>query len=152
MQSFMDYIVHSFGTSADWNHDNSYSSLTATADALLSFPTPSSLSLHVSSLGTAHFASAYTLSTLGKIDGSISYLYSSVDLAQTPSSTPNIPLRTLVRGYRDVKLPIAAPTGYGLALAHKPTLLHATLALPPPSTLTALYARQINPRTLISVS
>ena len=34
----------------------------------------------------------------------------------------------------------------------KPTLLHATLALPPPSTLAALYARRLSPETLLSVS
>jgi mitochondrial distribution and morphology protein 10 len=34
----------------------------------------------------------------------------------------------------------------------KPTLLHATLALPPPTILTALYMRRINPRTLLNLS
>ncbi len=148
----MDYIVHEFGTSTDWNHDNSYSSLTATSDALLSFPTPSSLSLHVSSLSTPQFATSYTLSTLGQIDGSISYLYSSVQLGFVPSRSISIPLRTLVRGYREVKLPTTAASSYDHIEARKPTLLHATLALPPPSTLTALYARRINPRTLVSLS
>lgn len=152
MLNFMDYIVHAFGASTDWNHDNSYSSLTATSDALLSFPTPSSLSLHVSSLSTRQFATSYTLSTLGQIDGSISYLYSSVLLGHVPSRSISIPLRTLVRGYRDVKLPVTATSSYSDTDTGKPTLLHATLALPPPSTLTALYARRINPRTLVSLS
>ena len=152
MLNFMDYIVHAFGTSTDWNHDNSYSSLTATSDALLSFPTPSSLSLRVSSLSTPQFATSYTLSTLGQIDGSISYLYSSVPLGYVHSRSISIPLRTLVRGYHDVKLPTTAASSYDANEARKPTLLHATLALPPPSTLTALYARRINPRTLVSLS
>ena len=55
MNTFMDYIVRAFGTSTDWNHDNSYSSLTATSDSLLSFETPSNLSLNVSSLSTSNF-------------------------------------------------------------------------------------------------
>jgi distribution and morphology protein 10 len=153
----MDYIVHAFGASTDWNPDNSYSSLTATSDALLSFNTPSTLALHVSSLSTRNFASSYTLSTLGQIDGSLSYLYSTIPLEHIPSQTPSIPLRHLVRGYRDIRLPIKlkgksntfAGTGEN---ARKPTLLHATLALPPPSVLTALYARRINPDTLLSLS
>ena len=148
----MDYIVHAFGTSIGWNHDNSYSSLTATSDALLSFPTPSSLSLRVSSLSTPQFATAYTLSTLGQIDGSISYLYSSAPLGHVPSRTVSIPLRTLVRGYRDVKLPPTAVSSYDDLETRKPVLLHGTLALPPPSTLTALYARRINSKTLVSLS
>ena len=155
MITFMDYIVHAFGTSTGWNHDNSYSSLTATSDALLSFPTPSTLSFHVSSLSTPYFATSYTLSTLGQIDGSISYLYSTVPLHFVPSRAPHIPLRTLIRGYRDVKLPSAALDTVSAQLnedGRKPTLLHATLALPPPSTLTALYARRLDPKTLVSLS
>lgn len=157
MIEFMDYIVQAFGTSTDWNPDNSYSSLTATSDALLSFNTPSTLALHVSSLSTRNFASSYTLSTLGQIDGSLSYLYSTVPLGHIPSQTPSIPLKHLVRGYRDIRLPINlkekskafSSTGEN---GRKPTLLHATLALPPPSVLTALYARRINPETLLSLS
>lgn len=155
MNSFMDYIVRAFGTSTDWNHDNSYSSLTATSDALLSFETPSTLSLNISSLSTSHFATSYTLSTLGQIDGSVSYLYTSHPLGHVPAQSPSIPLRNLVRGYRDLRLPSLA-VQHGLETpgvrGRKPTLLHATLALPPPSTLTALYARRINPETLLSLS
>ncbi|KIW21515.1 hypothetical protein PV08_02095 [Exophiala spinifera] len=154
MIDFMDYVVHAFGTSTDWNVDNSYSYLTATSDALLSFQTPSSLALHVSSLSTPNFATSYTLSTVGQIDGSISYLYSTVPLAHIPSQATSIPLKSLVRGYRDIKLPIGVqePRQHFPQDARKPTLLHATLALPPPSVLTGLYARRINPDTLLSLS
>ncbi|EHY53247.1 Mitochondrial distribution and morphology protein 10 [Exophiala dermatitidis] len=158
MIEFMDYVVQAFHAATDWNPDNSYSSLTATSDALLSFPTPSTLALHVSSLATPNFATSYTLSTLGQIDGSISYLYSTVPLGHIPSQAPSIPLRCLVRGYRDIKLPLPVTLGEKRAAREaienngKPTLLHATLALPPPSVLTALYARRINPETLVSFS
>ena len=153
MLTFMDYIVHAFGSSTDWNHDNSYSALTATSDALVSFPTPSSLTLHVSSLSTPQFATSYSLSTIGFIKGNISYLYSSVPLCHISSRTPSIPLRSFVRGYRDVELP-TAPTeasDTGLSVGRKPTLLHATLALPTPSILTGVYARRVNPATLVSI-
>ncbi|KIX08626.1 uncharacterized protein Z518_03282 [Rhinocladiella mackenziei CBS 650.93] len=156
MINFMDYVVHAFGTSTDWNPDNSYSSLTATSDALLSFQTPSTLALHVSSLSTPNFASSYTLSTLGQIDGSISYLYSTVPLRHIPSQTPSIPLKYLVRGYRDIRLPVVLGEKKERIDQsedpRKPTLLHATLALPPPSVLTALYVRRISPGTLLSLS
>jgi distribution and morphology protein 10 len=157
MLTFMDYVLYQFASSTDWNHDNSYSALTATADALLSFATPSTLSLHVSSLSTPHFATAYTLSTLGQIDGSISYLYSTTPLAHIPSRSTSIPLRSLVRGYRDIHVPIPVTNAAaGASLldenGRKPTLLHATLALPAPSVLTALYARRIGSQTLLSIS
>jgi mitochondrial distribution and morphology protein 10 len=158
MLDFMDYIAQAFGTSTDWNPDNSYSSLTATSDALLSFETPSTLSLHVSSLSTPNFASSYTLSTLGQIDGSISYLYSSIPLGHIASEASSIPLRHLTRGYRDIRLPVSILPGEKKNITfltedgRKPILLHATMALPPPSVLTALYARRISPATQLSLS
>lgn len=146
----MDYVVRAFGSSTGWNHDNSYSTLTATSDALLGFDTPSNLSLNVSSLSTSNFATSYTLSTLGQIDGSVSYLYTNHPLGHLPAQSPSIPLRNLVRGYRDLRLPITS--AYEPWSGKKPTLLHASLALPPPSTLTAVYARRIRPETLLSLS
>lgn len=151
----MDYVIREFGTSTDWNFDNSYSFLTATSDAILSFQIPTSATLHISSLSTANFATSYTLSTLGQLDGSISYLYSNVSLGHVPSQSPSIPLRRIVEGYRDVPLPVKLEEDSKFA-AHledgrRPTVLHATLALPPPSTLTALYARRINAETLLSI-
>lgn len=155
MLPFMDYVIREFGTATGWNYDNSYSLLTATSDAILSFETPTSATLHVSSLSTANFATSYTLSTLGQLDGSLSYLYSNVPLRHVPSQSPSIPLKRIVECYRDVPLPVrledvvsAVPA---LKDGRKPTLLHATLALPPPSTLTALYARRVRPETQFSV-
>jgi len=87
------------------------------------------------------------------IDGSVSYLYSTISLGGIPSATPTIPLRSLVRGYRDISLPPVPPKSCTLQDGErKPTLLHATLALPPPTTLTAIYTRRINPRTLFNLS
>jgi Mitochondrial distribution and morphology protein 10 len=34
MLKFMDYVVCAFGDAAEWNRDNSYSSLTATSDGI----------------------------------------------------------------------------------------------------------------------
>ncbi|KPI35135.1 Mitochondrial distribution and morphology protein 10 [Cyphellophora attinorum] len=153
MISFMDYMVLAFGTATDWNPDNSYSFLTATSDALLSFDTPRTLSLHVSSLSSNNFASSYTLSTLGQIDGSISYLYSSHPLGYIPAQSTSIPLRNLVRGYRDLRVPKLPDTSWwNVPNGRKPTLLYARLALPPPTVLTAVYARRISPETLLSLS
>lgn len=119
----------------------------------MSFNTPSTLSLSVSSLSTPHFATSYSLSTIGVIDGSVSYLYSTLPLNGVAASTPALSLRRLVRGYRDLRLPLAPPETFALAAdERKPTLLHATLMLPPPSTLTAIYSRLVNPRTLCTVS
>lgn len=151
----MDYVIREFGTATDWNFDNSYAFLTSTSDAILAFPTPTSATLHISALSTANFASSYTLSTLGQLDGSVSYLYSNIALQHVESKSPIIPLKRIVEGYRDVSLPVnlddIAKAVKGVEGGRKPTLLHATLALPPPTTLTAMYMRRVTPETLLSI-
>ncbi|GIJ86279.1 mitochondrial distribution and morphology protein 10 [Aspergillus pseudoviridinutans] len=174
MLDFMDYIQLAFAEATNWNRDNSYSSLTATAQSLLDFSTPERLRVHLSSLATPHFATSYTLGTVGLIDGSVSYLYSTVPLNNTPSRSALIPLRKLARGYRQVQPPVAPvedwgwqslldglgsseskPSGNGdgqPSLGRKATLLNATLHLPPPTTLNALFLRRISPTMQLSLA
>ncbi|EDN05898.1 mitochondrial distribution and morphology protein 10 [Histoplasma capsulatum] len=166
MLDFLDYIQFAFSDASKWNRDNSYSQLTMTANALLDFSTPERLKVNLSSLSTPHFATTYTLGTVGLIDGSISYLFTTVPLRDTPSRGTLIPLRKLVPGYRQISapsLPPGLPTVDGrdgdLAigdtqgiLKKKPTLLHATLHLPPPTTLTGLFLRRLSPTTQLSLA
>ncbi|KAM5467366.1 Mitochondrial distribution and morphology protein 10 [Microsporum audouinii] len=178
MLDFMDYIQLAFSDASGWNRDNSYSTLTDTAKALLDFSTPERLRVHLSSLSTPQFATTYTLGTVGLIDGSVSYLFSTIPLDKTPSRSALISLRSLVPGYRQI-YPPAVPLGLGLewtlgssgntgaaeqALSNayedtgrserkrKATLLHATLHLPPPTTLTALFLHRPSPTTKVSVA
>lgn len=139
--------------------------------ALLDFHVPERLQVHLSSLSTPHFATSYTLGTVGLIDGSVSYLFSTVPLNNTPSQSGLIPLRRLVRGYRQIEAPVppirnwgwdAIPSHSSLEnidspkpgddVVRKATLLHATLHLPPPSTLNALFLRRISPTTQITAA
>ncbi|KAH8705340.1 hypothetical protein BGW36DRAFT_285640 [Talaromyces proteolyticus] len=170
MLEFMDYIQLAFAEATRWNRDNSYSSLTATAESLLDFHVPERLQVHLSSLSTPHFATSYTLGTVGLIDGSVSYLFSTVPLNNTASESGIIPLRKLVHGYRQIEAPIppirnwgwdAIPSHQHISninstenddLVRKATLLHATLHLPPPSTLTALFLRRISPTTQLTAA
>ncbi|PYH87994.1 hypothetical protein BO71DRAFT_153010 [Aspergillus ellipticus CBS 707.79] len=165
MLDFMDYIQLAFAEATVWNRDNSYSSLTATAQSLLDFSTPERLRVHLSSLSTPHFATSYTLGTVGLIDGSVSYLFSTAPLDNTPSRSALIPLRKLSPGYRQVQAPIAPPTTDTILddaspntaspnndHGKKATLFHATLHLPPPSTLNALFLRRISPTMQLSLA
>ncbi|EQL37781.1 mitochondrial distribution and morphology protein 10 [Blastomyces dermatitidis ATCC 26199] len=166
MRDFMDYIQLAFYDASKWNRDNSYSQLTTTANALLDFSTPERLKVNLSSLSTPHFATTYTLGTVGLIDGSISYLFTTIPLHDTPSRSTLIPLRKLVPGYRQIyppSLPPAFPAADGrdgdLAiggtegdLKKKATLLHATLHLPPPTTLTGSFLRRLSPTTQLSLA
>ncbi|KAL4802152.1 hypothetical protein BDV18DRAFT_164327 [Aspergillus unguis] len=170
MLDFMDYIQLAFAEETQWNRDNSYSSLTATTQSLLDFTTPERVRIHLSSLSTPNFATSYTLGTVGLIEGSVSYLYSNISFHDIPSRSALIPLRKLAPGYRQVQAPIAPPVdswnwdsildgtkrgsnGHGQsANRQKATLLHATLHLPPPTTLNALFLRRISPTMQLSLA
>ncbi|KAK8017282.1 hypothetical protein PG991_008358 [Apiospora marii] len=103
MREFMDYIQSAFYTATGWNRDNSYSSLNATANALLEFPTPRGVRLALGSLATPQFATAYQLGTVGVVDGSVSYLYSTVPLHDTVAQSARIPLPDLLKGYKPLE-------------------------------------------------
>ena len=147
--------------------------------ALLEFSTPERLRVHLSSLATPHFATSYTLGTVGLIDGSVSYLYSTIPFDNTPSRSALIPLRKLAPGYRQVQPPVAPAENWDWnsifdgvssisggtakpnsgnaafdddAVRQKATLLHATLHLPPPTTLNALFLRRISPTMQLSLA
>lgn len=137
--------------------------LTNQVAALLDFSTPQRLRVHLSSLSTPQFATSYTLGTVGLIDGSISYLFTTLPLTDTPSRSALIPLRSLIPGYQQASPPavpecITSFTGAATDQegnydwTRKPTLLHATLHLPPPTTLNALFLRRMSPTTQASLA
>ncbi|KGO41541.1 Protein of unknown function DUF3722 [Penicillium expansum] len=184
MLDFMDYIQLSFAEATHWNRDNSYSSLNTTAQSILDFSTPERLRVHLSSLSTPHFATSYTLGTVGLLDGSVSYLFSTVPFNNLPSRSASIPLRKICPGYRQVQAPAAPIQTWGWdslldgvsipglkeasrseppnpkdgenirgnEAKRKATLLHASLHLPPPSTLYALFLRRISTNMQLSLA
>ncbi|CAG7946858.1 unnamed protein product [Penicillium nalgiovense] len=184
MLDFMDYIQLSFAEATHWNRDNSYSSLNTTAQSILDFSTPERLRVHLSSLSTPHFATSYTLGTVGLLDGSVSYLFSTVPFNNLPSGSASIPLRKISPGYRQVQAPAAPIETWGWdslldgvsipgltngsrpelpipkdeesiresEAKRKATLLHASLHLPPPSTLYALFLRRISTNMQLSLA
>ncbi|CAI4219082.1 unnamed protein product [Parascedosporium putredinis] len=104
MREFMVHVQNAFYNATGWSQDNSYSTLNSTAHELLCFPTPQGLRLSLSSLATPHFATSYQLGSIGIVDGSVSYLYSSAPLKDhfDPQSE-SLPLPILCRGYRSLQ-------------------------------------------------
>ncbi|KAI1143623.1 hypothetical protein F5Y05DRAFT_1644 [Hypoxylon sp. FL0543] len=150
MREFMDYIQSAFYSATGWNRDNSYSSLNATSDALLNFPTPRGLRLTLSSLATPQFATSYQLGTVGIVDGSISYLYSTVPLDNAIAQSEKIPLPDLLRSYRPLaELP--RRDGEGSGVLRKDSLAYGRLYLPA-SMLEALWIRRISPALQFQLS
>ncbi|KAJ6441551.1 bZIP transcription factor domain-containing protein [Purpureocillium lavendulum] len=156
MREFMDYVHSAFYEATGWRRDNTYAALNATSDALLDFPTPRGLRLTLSSLASPNFATSYQLGSVGVVDGSISYLFSSVPLRVllTPQSE-SVPLPELLRSYRPLSpLPrspepvLRTPLD---AVAPQPSLLYGRLYLPQ-SQLEALVVRRISPALQLQFS
>ncbi|KAH8653527.1 hypothetical protein BX600DRAFT_515793 [Xylariales sp. PMI_506] len=156
MREFMDYIQSAFYDATGWSRDNSYSYLNATADALLDFPTPRGIRLTLGSLATPKFATAYQLGTIGVVDGSVSYLYSTVSLKDAVAQSERIPLPDLLRSFkplselsRESKGSEAWATEW--ATIDRNTMAYGRLYLPR-SMLEALVVKRFNPRLQMQVS
>jgi distribution and morphology protein 10 len=157
MQDFMDHVLTSFLTTTRWNSDNSYASLTTTANNLLDFHLPHGIRLHVSSLAAANFATSYTLGSKGVVDGSVSFLYSSLGLRRVESRSKDVPLSSLVRGYRQLQqlqqIPQQSAVEHDVSEAtrRKDALLYGRLYLPS-NTLEAMYLRRLSPNRLLRMN
>ncbi|KAL2760952.1 hypothetical protein ACRALDRAFT_1078541 [Sodiomyces alcalophilus JCM 7366] len=156
MHEFMDYVRNAFYDATGWNRESSYSSLNSTANALLNFPTPVGVRLTLSSLASPNFATSYQLGSVGVVDGSISYLYSSVplDVHITPQSD-RTPLATPFQSYRPLPaLPRRGDdqlTPYPLHSPSAASLLYGRLYLPQ-SLLEALVIRRVSPALQLQLS
>ncbi|KAG5938890.1 hypothetical protein E4U53_007928 [Claviceps sorghi] len=160
MREFMDYVHSAFYEATGWRRDNSYAALNGTSDALLDFQTPRGLRLTLSSLASTNFATSYQLGSVGVVDGSISYLFSSVPLRLhlTPRSE-HVPLPELLRSYRPLT-PLAfgddgsahaTPDGHASSWSSLPSLLYGRLYLPQ-SQLEALIVKRITPALQVQLS
>lgn len=145
----MDYVHSAFYEATGWRRDNSYAALNSTTDALLNFSTPRGLRLSLSALASSNFATSYQLGSVGVVDGSISYLFSSVPLRVllTPQSE-NVPLPDLLRSYRHLT-PVARRDDPSLRPPDdtdkvNESLLYGRLYLPQ-SQLEALLVRRLSP-------
>ncbi|KAL2112143.1 hypothetical protein VUR80DRAFT_8511 [Thermomyces stellatus] len=147
MREFMAYVQNAFYEATGWTHDNSYPSLNSTADDLLRFSTPQGLRLNFSSLATPHFATSYHLSSIGVVDGSISYLYSSAPLhAHLAPQSESLSLPLLCRGYNPLRRILARDpvTALRPEVEGGPSLLYGRLYLPQ-SLLEALVVKRFSP-------
>ncbi|CAK7242644.1 MAG: Mitochondrial distribution and morphology protein 10 [Sporothrix thermara] len=120
MREFLSYVLESFRDATGWSRDDGYSDLNVAANELLDFPTPRGLRMSLSSLATPHFATGYTLGSVGVVDGAISYLYSSVPLGNVVAQSSRVPLPTLLRSYRQRSRPCGLPPTLDAAFATPP--------------------------------
>ncbi|KAF2438541.1 hypothetical protein P171DRAFT_458661 [Karstenula rhodostoma CBS 690.94] len=157
MLDFMEHVQHAFYEASHWNLDNSYGTLNGTARALLDFQTPKGLRLQISSLAAPNFATSYTLGNVGVVDGSVSYLYSSLPLERKLKSS-ELDLHNVIRGYRQLRA-LRRPDEVwwweiwhnGKRIDRRDTLLYGRIFLPQ-SRLEALYLRRLTPTRQLRVN
>ncbi|RYO52940.1 Mitochondrial distribution and morphology protein 10 [Alternaria arborescens] len=157
MLDFMDSVQHAFYEASSWNVDNSYGALNASARALLDFDIPRGLRMQISSLAAPNFATSYTLGSVGVVDGSVSYLYSSLPL-QKDFRTSHIDLHNVIRGYKHVQ-ELRRPDEKwwwevwhaGQRVDRKNTLLYGRIFLPQ-QRLEALYLRRLAPTRQLRIA
>ncbi|TDZ18707.1 Mitochondrial distribution and morphology protein 10 [Colletotrichum orbiculare MAFF 240422] len=114
MREFMDYVQRAFYEATGWTSDNS-----------------------LSSLSTPHFATSYQLGSVGVVDGSITYLYSSIPLnAHLTPQSDSIPLPELLRSYRPLP-----------GLHHRPD--NKRYPFQSPSAASLFYSRLYLPQSLL---
>ncbi|RKF59816.1 Mitochondrial distribution and morphology protein 10 [Erysiphe neolycopersici] len=157
MLDFMDYVKNTWHLASQWDQENSYSQLTSTARAVLEFEPPMGLRLHLSSLSSPNFATSYSLGSTGLVDGSISYLYSSIKL-HPQSKTSQIDLHQIIHGYKQIQelrksknSPSHPQWDKNENSEDKGTLMYGRMYLPC-STLEALYLRRLSSTQQLSVS
>ncbi|OBT76927.1 hypothetical protein VF21_04136 [Pseudogymnoascus sp. 05NY08] len=159
MLEFMDFVQQSFYNASRWSYENNYTNLTATSRALLDFDTPRGFRVDISSLASPNFATSYALGSVGLVNGSLSYLYTSLPLTSAFAQAGHLNLHDVIRGYRQIQeLPSpsstwpapSADTSSTEAIS-PPTLLYGRLYLPQ-STLEALYLRRLSPTSQIKIS
>lgn len=123
----------------------------------MDFETPRGLRLNISSLSSPNFATSYALGSVGFVDGSLSYLYTSLPLKST-SHSGNIDLHDVIHGYRQIQ-ELRKPDNSrdweewlaGRRIDKRDSLLYGRLYLPQ-STLEALYLRRISPTSQLRLS
>jgi len=123
----------------------------------LDFETPRGLRLNLSSLSSPNFATSYAIGSVGLVDGSLSYLYTSLPL-QTTSQSGKIDLHDVIRGYRQIDELRRPDESWmweewqgGKRIDKRDSLLYGRLYLPQ-STLEALYLRRISPTQQLKLS
>ncbi|KAH8722443.1 mitochondrial distribution and morphology protein 10 [Phaeosphaeriaceae sp. PMI808] len=157
MLDFMENVQHAFYEASHWNVDNSYGALNVAARALLDFEIPRGLRLQISSLAAPNFATSYTLGSVGVVDGSVSYLYSSLPL-QKDFRSSQIDLHHVIRGYKHLQELRKPDEGWWWELWHagqrvdrRDTLLYGRIFLPQ-SRLEALYLRRLAPTRQLRIA
>ena len=124
--------------------------------ALLFFDTPRGVRFNVSSLASPNAATSYDFGHVGLINGSLSYLYSSLPIRKI-SQSGQLDLREVVEGYRQVRELQIPRTEWrqiwqgGRQIHKKDTLVSGRLYLPR-STLEAMYLRRLSTKSQIQLS
>lgn len=135
MYNFATWLTRTYHQSIGWNEDNLYSNLTRSSSAILDFAIPPSLILQLSKSPTPIFFTSYSLEALPQLNGSISYITSSIPLAGiTPSHAATLKSMTPhFQTYPSPRRPLPPEEEYlagDLLVPPRDYLLYSRLHLP----------------------
>ncbi|KAL7420483.1 Mitochondrial distribution and morphology protein 10 [Cryptotrichosporon argae] len=99
MLSFSTLLLRSYYAATGWNEDNLYSNITRSSSALLDFPIPDSLVLQLAKAPTDVFFTSYALDALPQLNGSVSYITTSVPVRELAPDT-SVRFRDVVERFR----------------------------------------------------
>ena len=124
----MDLVQQCFYLSTDWHWDNTYERILETPRNLLQFPIPNGVKITVSSRNTENNYSSINISQVDRLEGSLSYLTSSANLAEYYQPSRTLPISRVLHGYRDILSQLSSSND--LERSSKPFLLYGKMYFP----------------------
>nr|B6K463.1 RecName: Full=Mitochondrial distribution and morphology protein 10; AltName: Full=Mitochondrial inheritance component mdm10 [Schizosaccharomyces japonicus yFS275] len=144
MNSFTRALFDEYLRKTGWNRGNLYTNLTQSADEVLNLEIPSGINCDLSSIPSPNFASNWEIQMLPILNGSVSYLYSNVDLRLPQNVFGHFAqhqqkFQHLLPPYRHLKTELT-----DMGFERKPYLMFGKLHLPT-AKLEAIFAKRISP-------
>jgi distribution and morphology protein 10 len=124
----MDLVQQCFYSSTGWSWDNTYEHILATPRNLLHFPIPNGVNMMVSNRNTDYNYSSIKISQIDRLEGSLSYLSSSINLEKYYKSSHSLTIASILEGYRDVSA--SSNSTSEIDQKSKPYLLYGKMYFP----------------------
>lgn len=131
MLNFMDYIQQAFHNAVGWGADGSYEHILRNSSSLLDFEPPSGIKLAINNRNTPFSYSSLEINQQSRLSGSLSYMYSSIDLEPFYFASKSVKLQEMIQSYRDILKPLhSIPNGSRYYNKKSHLLLYGKLYFP----------------------
>ncbi|KAL0949595.1 hypothetical protein HGRIS_009643 [Hohenbuehelia grisea] len=147
MHPFAEYVLRSYYQATGWNADNLFSNFLRSSEAILDFAVPHGLHLSISKSPNAMFKTAYSMTAMPSLSGSVGYIFTSCDLDVQTSG--NVRFKNMIDRFKVYDRPRRPEPKEEVWLAGERVdtrdyLLYGRFYLPT-GKLDAVYATRISP-------